>query len=353
MTISYFSLMAQNNIDLNSLPEVSDYTVVRSNSSADTVVIGLHGGPTDMLYEGDFDFFESISTFSVVEMQQYQHLNSNILSNSSMTLEEAIIYNDTTVALLRKVVNHYNDLNKTVVLIGHSFGAFLLPEYLDDYGINDIHRIIPMAGRLNMNQEVVDAFATGYFAGFNNGTTVVVDQNQASSDNWAAMKLQAGVGYNRYVDSLGMMDLTKLMYVYGTVDEAVGALLPDEITMLENTNATILAVQNGGHDSPFFNPQMIQVLDFIRSDQMVGVSENEIVKAAVKIFPTIIENELNINAEKKGVLKIVNLNGQTILQRNYSSGMHQMDLEKLPSGYYVATYQTFDNEWSNQKLIVK
>ncbi|MEE9437897.1 MAG: hypothetical protein V3V14_02785 [Saprospiraceae bacterium] len=106
-SISSGVINAQNNIDLNSLPDVADYTVIQSNSSADTIIICMHGGPTSMLYPGDFDFFEDISTFSVVEMEQKQHFNPEIMDNSSMTLDQAIIYNDTTVAMLRKVVNNY------------------------------------------------------------------------------------------------------------------------------------------------------------------------------------------------------------------------------------------------------
>lgn len=347
------ALNAQNNIDLNSLPAVADYTEIRSNPSADTVIIGLHGGPTGVLYPGDFSFFEGISTFSVVEMQQKQHFNPEILTNSSMTLEEAIVYNDTTVAMLRKVVNHYNDQNKTVVLMGHSFGAFLLPEYLDDYGIEDVHAVIPMAGRLNMNQEVVDAFATGYFAGFVDGLTVQVDSEQASPSDFAAMKLQAGVGYNRFVDSLANLDLTKLMYVYGTSDEAVGRLLPEELTMLENTNATIWAVENGSHDSPFFTPQVTAILEFIRGDDMVGVFDNELVEATVKMFPTVIENSMNVQAEKQGQLTIRNLNGQVLWQNIYPAGNHEIDLIDLSAGFYVATYLTVDKEWASKKLVVK
>ncbi len=110
LLIAHFpSLFSQNDIDLNSLPDVVDYTVIRSNPAADTVIIGLHGGPTGMLYQGDFSFFENIPTFSVVEMQQFQHLNPEILTNSGMTLEEAIAYNDSTVALLRKTVSYFND----------------------------------------------------------------------------------------------------------------------------------------------------------------------------------------------------------------------------------------------------
>ena len=115
--LNFSFLIGQNSIDLNSLPDVESYTVVMTNPIADTVIIALHGGPTDMLYSGEFDFFEGIPTFSVVEMEQYTHQHPEIFSDSSMTLEEAIVYNDTTIALLKKVVNHYNDLDKEVVLL--------------------------------------------------------------------------------------------------------------------------------------------------------------------------------------------------------------------------------------------
>ncbi len=235
--------------------------------------------------------------------------------------------------------------------MGHSFGAFLLTEYLDDYAIDDIHKIIPMAGRLNMNQEVVDAFNTGYYAEFTDGISVSVDTEQAPQEEWGAMKLQAGIGYNRYVDSLETIDLTKLMYVYGTADEAVGSLLPDEIALLENTNATLLEVENGGHDSPFFNPQLVQILNFIRDEeQPTGIFENS--PTQVRMFPTIVENKLNVVAQNAGVLKVTNLSGQLILQENCSVGSQTVQLGKLLSGCYIANYYTKDTRIT-QRLIVQ
>ncbi len=55
--LNFSFLIGQNSIDLNSLPDVETYTVVRTNPTADTVIIALHGGPTDMLYSGYFEFF--------------------------------------------------------------------------------------------------------------------------------------------------------------------------------------------------------------------------------------------------------------------------------------------------------
>jgi len=351
--ISSQNLFAQNNIDLNSLPSVADLIGAESNPSADTVIIGMHGGPTNTLYLGDFNFFNSVSTFSVVEVKQYKHYNSSVLANSATTLSEAIIYNDTCVAMLRKVVNHYNTLGKTVVLIGHSFGAFILAEYIDDYGVTDIHRIIPMAGRLNMNSTIWQNFANGYFGGFaSNGTTVIIDNNQAPSSQWAAMKLMAGFGYNRWVDSLSTLNLSKMMYVFGTMDEAVGRLTPSEIAMLNSTSASILEIQ-GDHGSPFLTANMNQVLDFIRAGFLANNGQVKRPKANVKVYPTVVTNFLTIEVEKSGTLNIVSSTGQLVETMNYNPGTHQITLNHLPAGFYVVNYLTKDNEWANTKIIVK
>ncbi len=353
LTVSIFNNgFSQNDIDLNSLPPVEELMVIRTNPSADTVIIGMHGGPTDALDEGQFEYFEAIPTFSVVEVKQYQHHYPATLDNSALTLDEAIIMMDTTVAMMRKVVNHFNNMNKTVVIIGHSFGAFLLSEYLDDYGIDDVHRAIPMSGRLNMNQEVIDAVINGYWVQFIKGITVSIDTLQADPESWATFKLVAGVGYNRYVDSLVNMDLSKLMYVYGKVDGVVGRLLPEEITMLENTNAAIVGVENGDHFSPFDIPQMTQMLEFIREDQMVGIYESAYFLADVKIYPTIADSYLTIDAANTGKLRIIAVNGQIMHQENCSSGKNNVFVNNLPTGQYVAQYITTDNRMRIQKIII-
>lgn len=346
------TVFSQNNIDLNSLPAVEDIMVVRSNPSADTVIIGVHGGPTPSLMQGDFEFFENISTFSVVEIKQQQHLHPEIMANSALTLEQAVAIDDTTVAMLRKVVNHFKAENKEVVLIGHSLGAFFLPEYLDDYGIEDIHRIIPMSGRMNMNQEVVNAFAEGRPAMFENGITVKIDE-QSSAEEFAGMKLQAALGMNRFVDSLASMDLSKLMYVYGTHDVAVGRLLPEETSMLENNNATILKIENGSHDAPFEIVNITKVLEFIRTKQTAEIEDSKEIFADVRIYPTVTKTHITVDAKEIGKLRILSINGKVVHQENYSIGKSKVLVDHLNAGMYVAQYITNSNKIKIQKILVQ
>ena len=346
--LCFFSIYthAQNNIDLGSLPNVSDIIEVRSNPSADTVVIALHGGPTESLFPGHFNFIEGISTFSTVEMKQYQH-TKDVLGNTNLTLEEAIIMNDTTVAMLHKVINHFNSDNKTVVIIGHSFGAFLVNEYIDDYDLNNVHRAISLSGRINMNKEIVDALAEGFYGAFeSDGVTTFIKTTLSVPEALAGMKLQAGIGYNLWIDSLSNDDLTKFMVVYGENDDAVGRLLPNEIAMLKEGNANVLGIVGGGHNAPFDTTNMNQVVEFIRNDGIVSTI-NSLATLKVKIYPTIVEDYLTVVTEKKGRLEIFNSNGQILFTENCVLGTTKISAQNIPSGFYVTRFKA-----SNRKIAV-
>ncbi len=360
-SLSFFLLLVQvvymngqNNIDLDALPEVEDYIVVRTDhSNTDTVVLALHAGPTDMINEGTYWFFETIPTLSVVEVMQYTHLHPEVLEDTSLTLDDGIAINDTSVALVRKAVLHFNDLGKYVVLIGNSMGGFLTLEYLDDYGIEDLYKAIPMSARLKMNQEFLDAFAMNHFASFQDCVTVIVNPMQGPPENWARWRIGSAVMYNRFIDSLGGLDLTNMMFVYGTLDNVVGQLLPEEINMLNNTEASILAIPDGGHGSVKQIENLQKVLAFIRENPISGLDESNAFQVAVEMYPTILEGTLTLKTEEGGSLEIVSTLGQSMFQDEYPIGTHQVLLPNLEPGNYIAIFRTKDNKWKSQKLIIQ
>ncbi|MCT4647307.1 MAG: T9SS type A sorting domain-containing protein [Carboxylicivirga sp.] len=345
-------IMCAQSIDLDDLPDVQDYIEVRSNPGADTVMIALHGGPTDIPNFGQFDFFATGKPgISLVEMKKHHHLkDANVIyNNSDLTMPDAILHNDTTVAMVQKAVKHFNDQNKEVILIGHSFGAFVLAEYMDDYGTSDLYKIIPMSGRLNMNQEVVNGFRTGYFATFIDGVDVNVFPNQEPAIMWGRMKLMAGVGYNRYVDSLKNVDMKNVMYVYGTHDAAVGRLLDEEIELLEGNGARVERIAGGSHSSPFAEIRLINVLDFIRPPVSTGMDEFEVNE--IKMYPTLIANMLTIETQQAGIIMIHDMSGKMLIQKQLNAGVQKVEVSDLPAGIYIATYQTEDNKVTRKKLV--
>ncbi len=355
-TVAILIVKAQNDIDLNALPPVADLMVQVSNPAADTIILCSNGGPNSDLETTYFSFYHGISTFSTVYVRQYQQYNTSIMDSSEITLNEAIIYDDTTVAILRKVVNHFNGLGKIVVVTGHSFGAFVIAEYLDDYSNADLHKVIPMAGRLNMNDTIWNAFSTGHLGGFQaDGVTPFIENALSPSSMWAGMKLMAGFGYNKHIDSLVGLDLMNLMYLYGTNDEAVGSLVNEEVSFLTDANATVVSVPSGGHGSMFTAMYMNQALNFIRSPQgNVGILENGGELTSVKMYPTVTDDYININTTEQGFLQIFSLIGQSVkYQNNFQPGSHQIDLSEFGSGMYFVSYFTDTHEKYSQKIIVR
>lgn len=347
-----FQIQSQN-IDFESLPSVDDYLVVKSNPEADTIIIGLHGGPLDNLALGEFEYFESISTFSVLELMQYQHINSEVLHDPNITLNQAVAMNDTTVAMIKKAVNHYNELDKVVVLIGHSFGGFLLHEYLDDYGISEKNIVISLGARFNLNQQIVDFLLLGHQFEFEeDGLTVDIDGIPPEAEK-TTVTFVASLAQNRYVDSLQTKDLEKLMVVYGMLDQAIGRLLPDELEMLNNTNATVLELVNGGHSAPLTDQQSLDaIVYFIRNCDLLTNTNlvNEYQEA--KVYPTITSEYLFIDTQFNCELNIYDSNGINQYNERMTQGIHKIQLPQLSDGYYLALIKAEGINWSSHRFLV-
>lgn len=353
VALTFFSVAkAQDPIDLDLLPPVEDL-MEQVTPDADTIILCTIGGPIPTLETDYFSFYHGISTFSTVYVKQYQQYNPGIMDDSDLTLEEAIMCNDTGVAILRKVVNHFNDEGKEVVIVGHSFGGFLIPEYIDDYGNEDVHRIIPMAGRLNMNPEVWEAFATGFWAGFeSDGTTPWINDEMEADDQLAGMKLMAGYGYNRQVDSLDGFDLTNLMYLHGTADEAVGGLTEEEIDFLNGANATVVTIDGGDHGAMFASSYMNMTLDFIREAAFVSTPELT-AQIELNVYPTISNGTFNFETSHGGQLAVYNSAGIMINSQLINQGLNQIDLSGNETGIYFLDYITEDNQRETRKIIIR
>ncbi len=336
---------SQNLIDLDDLPDVADMIHVRTNPLADTIIIGMHGGPSGYISPGDFFNFEQIPTFSVVEVEQYQHY-FDIGNRTDMTSDEGIMINDSTVAMMKKVVDYFNDEGRVVVLAGHSFGAFLLMEYLDDYGFDGLHRLAFLSGRLNMNNEIINSIDEYYFAGFSDGIEIVYSEEKASEEDWPYMKLMVGIGYNRFVDSLEIEDLSKAIFVYATADNAVGSLLPDELQLIEKNNGSILKIENGDHGDSLQKDAIASVVQFIRGDEATSLLAIHQDSDLMNLYPTAVDEYVNVDVKHDGVLKIYNVQGRLVKQVDCTQGVQKVSVAELGKGFYFSRF-------SDGKLVSK
>ena len=136
-------------------------------------------------------------------------------------------------------------------------------------------RYVIMAGRLDIEREMYenrlsklhDASTVAWF--YEGGTTLTrfdqaagpidpdPDAPPAESMLPRSVRMQAvfqgALGKHRYTRLLAGTDLSKVIYAYGTTDEAVGRLTGEEVAFLESRGAKVLAVE-GGHCSMLDDP---------------------------------------------------------------------------------------------------
>ncbi|WP_020538329.1 hypothetical protein [Lewinella cohaerens] len=350
--LSWFSshLFGQQ-IDPATLPAVEDYVVVKSNPDADTVILALQGGPTPVLLPTEFTYVESISTFSVIEVKKYEMLEP-ILQNTELTFAEAVAANDTTAALIEKAVQFYRGQGKFVVLYGHSWGAIILGEYLDDYGLASVDKMVIMEGRLSMQLEFVEYMMEGYLPNFDLGDSIVL-ATPINAFPQSLLTLSAAALSNRWLDSLAALNLEKVLYTYGEYDFNSGALLPEEVAFLENGGAEVLFIPMGMHGDVFAVAYQEEVVRFIREDISTSTEQLPDRNDRLKLFPTLAESWVQIETPQNGQLWIYGSGGQLVYEKNTTSPSLQLDISTFPKGRYYVIWQKASQERSTAGFIVQ
>ncbi len=246
--------------------EVGQLYIEKGNVTSNKVFLYLIGGPVSELFTDDFDDLK-LSDYHEVYVHQAQTLSYTLISglNKDLSFERATAENKVSVEILHRVVTHFQQQQKQVHLVGHSFGAFLLLSYMATYDTSQLP-ILCMAGRLEMPEEVWKGFRDRKAFSFENGITPVQEifPSEISVEIlhklYAGMRLQAAVGQYRYTELIKGKDLAKLLFVYAEKDVAVGRLTAAETTFLEQHKASVYKIPNGEHGSMFENPHKEEIL---------------------------------------------------------------------------------------------
>lgn len=252
------------------------------NTKSDIVMLYAQGGPMPTL---DFTFikdstlneFPSAKKYKRVYVHQSQTYNNSIVnSGAKFSFSNAKHEGNISAEILYRTIDYFKKQKKKVIVIGHSFGAFVIPNYLA-LKPNIADKIIIMAGRLDMNEEIWKSFSEGNMLGFEeDGLTAqrsqglqglmmyVLLSKKVKNKISATTKLAAGIGHKRFTDLLKFKDLSNVLYVYGELDQSVGRLTEKEVDFLMQKNVSILKT-NGGHSSMFNNDTLKKITDFIKS----------------------------------------------------------------------------------------
>jgi hypothetical protein len=253
--------------------DVTELFKLSGNLASDTVWVFAQGGPLHMLDPYTSQYFSNYRSYEDV---QFAHAHQTLTLNHDLaprhaefSLAELQAEVDVSVEILHRTIEHFRDQGKRVVVIGHSYGAFLMARYLSHHGPGAADRYLIMAGRLDMPADVVTGFLMGMPYWFPDGempepvprlpVPVPVTDQQLME-----MRIAGATGHDRYTERLADTDLQKVIYVYGTLDEAVGRLTEDEVGFLSSRGATIIALQDGRHDSMFGVDAAQQISDALQ-----------------------------------------------------------------------------------------
>ena len=233
---------------------------------SDTVWIIEQGGP---LHEFDphayasFEHYPGRDDVRVVQVHQTLTLNHDLAErDGDWLLADLQAEVDVSIEILDRTIEHFKAQDKRVVVIGHSYGAFLVARYLALRGPQAADQYLLMAGRLDMPEEVVNGFLAGTAYYFPDAVTPAPAPGQdhplfppKTARDLMEMRIAGATGHDRYTELLGR-DLRRVIYVYGTNDINVGRLTDDEVAFLESAGSTVIAVQDGSHTSMFEDPEV-------------------------------------------------------------------------------------------------
>ena len=132
---------------------------------SDTVWIFAQGGPFHMLKDGAYELFIDYPEHGDIEFVQVHQtltLNHDLAErDAEWMLAELQAEVDVSVEILDRTIKHFKAQDKRVVVVGHSYGAFLVTRYLALKGPEAADQYLLMAGRLDMPEVVVKGFLSG------------------------------------------------------------------------------------------------------------------------------------------------------------------------------------------------
>ena len=237
--------------------EIKELIYFKGDEKASTVLITIPGGPSTKFDTAIVDdLVLAISNkidLLTVNVHQAQTIDSTIVKGNDITLDKAVDFNMESIEMLHKVASYFQEQGRTVYIFGFSFGAFVTQELIARKGIDSADKYLIIAGRLDIDDVLWQASAEGKEGRFDNGVTPIIKPDpDPDVTERNLLRLSAGLGMNRYTELLNPIEnLSKLTYVYGETDEAVGSLTSEEVQFLESKNATVISGK-GDHGETFF-----------------------------------------------------------------------------------------------------
>jgi hypothetical protein len=223
----------------------------------DTVLIVGEGGPKNNLdFESNgrvyWEYLPNYKNYNIVVIHQSSSYNKLIFGATNFNLENAYKEVDNSSEILYRAIKYYKDRNKYVVVFGHSYSAFIIPNYLSTRP-NLANKYIITSGRIDADSLQTELQLKGINTGFEeDGKTLIIPEENEKSQKYRMNRyfiirknkelLKYAIGKPRYSIELANKDLSNLVFYYGKKDQNVGALTDAEVKFLISKKAKVFGV---------------------------------------------------------------------------------------------------------------
>lgn len=233
--------------------DTSKLWIAEGDSTKQIVTIFLQGGPKDELnYEkskkSPWRYLPNYQDYYSIHLHQANTYNPKMFTyDCNFTMKMARAEVNKTSEMLYRAIKHFKNQGKTVWVMGHSYGAFIIPHYLATKpSLADKYVII--SGRIDDPKDVVKAHKKGFNGIYKDGIQFISDEDTEdfSEDTiWgikyytAKQRLKAAIGEISYSKALKEVDLSNTIYIYNPKDERVGGLTEKEVNFLKDKGAKV------------------------------------------------------------------------------------------------------------------
>jgi|GEM_PF-1524033 len=240
----------------------------RGNKESDTVWIYEQGGPHENFGRIAMDNLPNHNNYHKILVQQAQIYNSS-LYHTTLSNNELMSELDISVEMLHRVINYFKSRGKTLIVIGHSFGSWLIMRYLAKHDSQSIDKLVLSGCRINIEISIANALINRQVYYYPNGNPPPIhdpDQQLSQFMDPIESRLAAMIFVDRYAEKLSDVALSNTMFACSIDDIRVGRLNQSEIDFLISKDVTVLQT-DGGHPGMWDNPAWVKkIYEFITSD---------------------------------------------------------------------------------------
>ena len=231
------------------------------DESSDTVLILCQGGPDKFLgveIDGKsvWRYLPAYKAYQIAHLHQAQTLNPAMFDfMGAYTLEMAQHETRLSEEILLQTISYFQQRKKYIVVLGHSYGAFIVIRHLANSPIM-ADRYLISGGRLNAPTEMVEDHLKGLNGELKeDGKTYLPFSAPAYEGRFITPRMQkiyrvkqllkAAIGQPRYTEQITHEDLSHISFIYAENDQNVGSLTEEEQNWLKARKAQLIATQDG------------------------------------------------------------------------------------------------------------